>query len=395
MAARLALDSWLAAARCGGAGTFQKPNFPEHPMKKTLLAAAVLAAFAGLAQAQTSVTLYGSFDAGVRNQQDVNSSGNSRTTMSSDGTYNSNRLGFKGLEDLGGGLNAHFTLESAFNSGTGATDSARFFGRSAFVGLGGQWGALDLGRQYTVAYKTVGAYDPFNFKYTGIIPTSQASISAGTRVDNDIQYTGTFGPLTARAEYALSERTGGGSGGSHAAVGATWASGPFSVGAAYTARKPDQRTAAQITANAAPDFQDNKAWTLGGAYTFGPAKIAAGYAKEKQDLAAGGSLDQKNAWVGGSYNLNPALALSAAYYHTKVDAGLAGVNADGKRGLFIVGGTYALSKRTNFYADVDYTKFKDGLAGTGSSPSVGQLPLASPNGQDRMVGFSVGVNHLF
>ena len=77
------------------------------------------------------------------------------------------------------------------------------------------------------------------------------------------------------------------------------------------------------------------------------------------------------------------------------DAGLAGATTDGKRGLFIVGATYALSKRTNFYADVDYARFKDGLAGSGSNPSTGQLPLASPSGQDRMVGFSVGVNHLF
>ena len=281
-------------------------------MKKSLAALAVLGATAGFAQAQTSVSVYGSFDGGVRSQNHVNSNGNSRTTMGSNGTYNSNRLGFKGTEDLGGGLNAHFTLESAFNTGTGATDSSRHFGRSAFVGLGGQWGSLDLGRQYTVAYRTVGTYDPFNYKFTGIIPTSQASISAGTRVDNDIQYTGTFGPVTARAEYALSERVGGGSAGSHAGIGATFASGPIALGAAYTARKPDVRTAAQVAANAPTNFQDNRSWTLGGAYTMGPARVAAGYARETQDLAAGGEADQQNAWLGGSYNLNPALALSAA-----------------------------------------------------------------------------------
>src|SRR4026207_2440313 len=98
-------------------------------MKKSLLALAVLGAFAGVAQAQTSVTIYGSFDAGVRTAQDQNANGNSRTTRSSTGTYNSNRLGFKGVEDLGGGLNAHFPLKSAFNSGTGAADTTRHFGR--------------------------------------------------------------------------------------------------------------------------------------------------------------------------------------------------------------------------------------------------------------------------
>jgi predicted porin len=114
-----------------------------------------LGAFAGVAQAQTSVTIYGSFDAGIRNQRDIDATGHSRTT----GTYNSNSLGFKGVEDLGGGLNAHFTLESGFNSGTGELNNTqnKLFQRSAFVGLGGQWGSLDLGRQYTVAFKTVGA----------------------------------------------------------------------------------------------------------------------------------------------------------------------------------------------------------------------------------------------
>lgn len=374
-------------------------------MKKSLLALAVLGAFAGVAQAQTSVTIYGSFDAGVRSAQDQNANGNSRTTMSSTGTYNSNRIGFKGVEDLGGGLNAHFTLESAFNSGTGAADSTRFFGRSAFVGLGGRWGSIDLGRQYTVAFKTVGAYDPFNYKYTGIIPTAQASISAGTRNDNDIQYTGTFGPLTARAEYALNERTGGGSGGTAAAVGATFATGPFSVGAAYTKRNPTVGAVAATATTPAVVGQDrdNTHWTVGGAFTFGPGRIAAGYANEDQDRLLGGEASQKNAWIGGSYDITPALGLTAAYYHTKVENFGAVGNNNGKRGLFIVGATYALSKRTNFYADVDYAKYKDGLvsASTGAVNTTGlngggsQLGLASVPGQDKQVGFSVGINHLF
>jgi predicted porin len=409
-------------AELNAAKNFSTTTSGDYSMKKSLLALAVLGAFAGVAQAQTSVTIYGSFDAGVRNQQDQNASGNSRTTMSSAGTYNSNRIGFKGVEDLGGGLNAHFTLESGFNSGTGANTDSRFFNRSAFVGLGGAWGSIDLGRQYTVAFKTVGAYDPFNYKFTGIIPTSQASISAGTRNDNDIQYTGTFGPLTARAEYALGERTGGGSGGTAAAVGATFATGPFSVGAAYTKRQPtvgaiaavvNPVTGATTTAAVPGQDQDNTHYTVGGAFTFGPGRIAAGYAHEEQDRASsfasvgvparvGGEAKQKNAWIGGSYDITPALGLTAAYYHTKAEGfGLNGAGS-GKRQLFIVGATYALSKRTNFYADVDFAKFKDGLANgpvasnaylAGGSTQLG-LGSAAAN-QDKQVGFSVGVNHLF
>ena len=371
-------------------------------MKKSLLALAVLGAFAGVAQAQTGVTIYGSFDAGVRNQRDQNAGGNSKTTMSSIGTYNSNRLGFKGVEDLGGGLNAHFTLEQGFNSGTGQLDTAtttnKLFNRSAFVGLGGQWGSIDLGRQYTVAFKTVGAYDPFNYKFTGIIPLVSPGVSAGPRTDNNIQYTGTFGPLTARAEYSLAERVGGGSDGNHAAVGGTYANGPFSVGAAYTARKPN----VTATADAPANFQDNKHWTVGSAFKFGAARVAAGYAQESQSLAIGGKVSQKNAWIGGSYDITPAMGLTAAYYHTKVDANAFGVGntAAGKRGLLIVGATYALSKRTNFYADIDFAKYKDGLetpltAATASQAITAQSSLRSAPGQDRLLGVSVGINHLF
>jgi predicted porin len=367
-------------------------------MKKSLLALAVLGAFAGVAQAQTSVTIYGSFDAGVRYQNNQDAAGHSRLTMGSNGTYNSNRIGFKGVEDLGGGLNAHFNLETGFNSGTGALNNTnnQLFQRSAFVGLGGQWGSLDLGRQYTVAFKTVGAYDPFNYKFTGIIPTSQGSIAAGTRFDNDVQYTGTFGPITARAEWALGEQAGSARNASAQALGVTYANGPLSVGGAYTLRKPNVGTAA------ATNFQDNRDWTVGGAYTFGPARVAVGYSKETQDLAVG-SVQQKNAWVGGSYDITPALGLTAAYYDTKLDNG----NASGKRQLLIVGATYALSKRTNFYADIDYARFKDalalssnavaptGAALTGLAGGSSQLGLFSAPGHSNQTGVSVGINHLF
>ncbi len=142
-------------------------------MKKSLLALAVLGTIAGVASAQTSITIYGTIDAGVRHQSNFGPGAadtDSRLSMSSGGTYNQNRLGFKGVEDLGGGLNAHFNLEMGWNSGTGAGDAAGLFQRTASVGLGGAWGSLDLGRQYSVNFKTIGLYDPFVYKYTGIVP---------------------------------------------------------------------------------------------------------------------------------------------------------------------------------------------------------------------------------
>jgi predicted porin len=336
-------------------------------MKKSLLALAVLGAFAGAAQAQTGVTVYGSFDGGLRHLSNADATtGNSKTTMSSNGQYNSNRIGFKGVEDLGGGLNAHFTLETGFNTGTGVQDGA-LFKRSAFVGLGGSWGSLDLGHQYSVNFQTVGAYDPFNYKYTGIVPL--AALGGLTRLDNDVKYTGTFGPVTARAEYALGEVAGSTSQGSTRAIGVTYAGGPFTVGSAYT-QQPD----------AGGVNLDKKNWTIGGAFATGPFRVAAGYNENKADVA-GGTDKTKDWWLGGSYALTPAAALTAGYYETKADRA---TTADGKRKLFIVGATYALSKRTNFYADIDNKRY-NGTAGS----------LTTGKGNDSQTGVSVGINHLF
>jgi predicted porin len=349
-------------------------------MKKSLLALAVLGAFAGVAQAQTSVTIYGSFDAGIRNKNNVNAAGDSQLTMGSNGLYNSNRIGFKGVEDLGGGMNAHFTLETGFNTGTGALDNttSTLFNRAAFVGLGGAWGSLDLGRQYSVNFKTIGAYDPFNYKYVSIIPL--AAQGGLTRLNNDIQYTGTFGPITARAEYALGEVAGSTSNGATQALGLSYAGGPFSVGTAYTQRKNS------VGAPAA--FQDQKNWTVGGAFGTGPFRVALGYADNKQKMGAVADTRIKDAWLGGSFNFTPAAALTAGYYETKA----ATAAGEGKRKLFIVGATYALSKRTNFYADIDSARFSGITRGSATLPApTGTAPF----GQERQTGVSVGVNHLF
>lgn len=389
-------------------------------MKKSLLALAVMGAFAGAAQAQSSVTVYGSIDAGVRYTNNRNAAGDSRIELGS-GVFNSNRLGFKGVEDLGGGMNARFNLELGFDSTTGAQGGAangiggnpavfgaaapgtatnQLFDRAATVGIGGAWGGVDLGNQYSVAFKTIGGYDPFGYKFIGVIPlagaaagnqgTTVSSSIGNTRFANDIQYTGSFGPVTVRAEYALGETVGNTSGNAATAVGATYAAGPFSVGGAYTKRKPNL-----AASTAAANFQDNDQWTLGGAFVMGPARVAAGYINEEQDIAAGfPKLESKHAWIGGSYNFTPAMALTAGYYQTKLDLGA----ADSKRKLFIVGGTYNLSKRTNLYVNVDRAKF-DGNTGFGTSTGVfaGAVGAAfiQPSGQTSQTGISVGINHLF
>jgi predicted porin len=86
-------------------------------MKKSLLALAALTAFAGVASAQSSVTLFGVVDLNARNVK--NGSAGSLKTLSTDGLA-STRFGVRGVEDLGGGLRAGFWLEAGFGADTPA-----------------------------------------------------------------------------------------------------------------------------------------------------------------------------------------------------------------------------------------------------------------------------------
>ena len=343
-------------------------------MKKSLLALAVLGAFAGAAQAQTNVTIYGSIDAGIRHVDNVNAAGDSQTTMGSNGTYNSNRIGFRGTEDLGGGLKANFQLETGFNSGTGALDNGadRLFNRTAIVGLAGNWGALNLGHQYSVSFDTIGMYDPMTYKYTGIIPL--AGQGGLTRLSNSVKYVGKFDAVTVRAQYGLGETEGDFSANSTIALGAAYSAGGITVAGAYTG---GERAVGGVQ-------QDLTNWTIGAAYATSAFRGAAGIADNSQEQGAGvADVDTTNWWLGGSYNLSPTTALSAAFYRTDSEQGA----LEAERDLFIISATYALSKRTNLYAAIDHSRY-DGTAALD-----GRFAAIAP--RDKQTGFSVGVNHLF
>ena len=363
-------------------------------MKKSLLALSILSMFAGVASAQTSVVVYGSIDGGIRDLNHVMitpTTTGTKLSLGSNGTFNSNRLGFRGTEDLGGGMNAHFLLETGFNSGTGAFDGGasanpnRIFNRGAFVGLGGTWGALDLGQQYTVAFKTMQAYEPFSYNYPSIVPVIAASggnrdISNNvSRFSNDVQYTGDFGPVKLRAEHSFGEVTGDTRANSANGVGATYADGPFSVGGAYIRRTDNSTVNPLLAAGTTADYN---VFTVGGAYTFGPARLTAGYNKQKQQN--GGILADTNTrltWIGLNYDFTPLFQLTGAYYRTNITSPA----GSGKTDFYILGAKYLLSKRTNFYADIDTKK----LGG------ISRINAASLFPQDSQTGVSIGINHNF
>lgn len=335
-------------------------------MQKNLVWLAVSCTLCGSAHAQSAVTVYGSFDGGVRHLTNVDAAGNSRTSIGSNGLFNPNRLGFKGVEDLGDGMNAHFTLESGFNSGTGALDNAGnvLFNRTAAVGIGGKWGSLDVGRQYTVAFKTMLGYETFRYQYPSV--TQSVFMTAGFRNNNDIQYIVNLGGLTVRTEYAAGEQAGSSGNGATEALGVTYADGPVNAGAAYTRKK---NLVGAV-------YRDYTHYTAGGAYTAGPWRANLGYIEEIQETAA---FDTRNRYVlaGLSYRFEPTFAVTGGYYATRnKTAGL-----DGKRRLYLISAVYSLSKRTDLYLENDRATFSGTL-----------LPATARTGQ---TGISTGINHFF
>src|SRR5690625_8021310 len=110
----------------------QKKSMEISHMKKTLLAAALMVGFAGVAQAETSVTLYGVVDGGIGYQRVKADGAKATRTGLLGGVQRGNRWGLRGSEDLGDGLRMIFQLESGFDINTGhSQQSGRLFGREA------------------------------------------------------------------------------------------------------------------------------------------------------------------------------------------------------------------------------------------------------------------------
>jgi predicted porin len=332
-------------------------------MKRTLLAFMVLGTMASAAFAQSSVRIYGSADGGLRYLTNVDAAGNSKLSMSSNGTYKSSRLGFEGSEDLGDGLNAHFNLESRYQLSTGVQVGV-MFNAASYVGLGStKWGSVDMGRQFSLAFKTIAAYDPFAMKYTGIVSAIQATL--GVTDNNAIQYNGTFGPVTARLVYATGEQPGSIKNGSTQGLALAYANGPISAGGDFI----QKRTVDGLVTNH---------YTAGGAYVFDRFRATVGYANQKDQVAIGPDTNTKYMWTGLQYDFQSPFSIIGAYYRTTKTQAIA--PNDGKRDIYILSVTYALSKRANLYAEIDRTNMR------GNFITVGQA------GQ---TGMAFGLNQLF
>jgi len=349
-------------------------------MKKSLIALAVLGAFAGTASAQTNVTVYGVVDAGIAYTNNGNPAG--KTWSENSGMQSGSRLGFKGSEDLGGGMSAIFTLENGFNVDDGTMGQGnRLFGRQAWVGLHGNFGTVKLGRQESVLYNALLAVDPFKINLAG---NAQKVFGYGvyasdplSRTDNTVSYaTPNINGLTGTVTYGFGEQAGDNSANSSAAAAAAYVNGPVNVQFAYqksnTAALNSQISGALGQANA-----DIKTAFIGGTYDFGMVKAHLAYADTRFDLT-GNDVKDSNWLVGLSAPVGAQGAVLASYVRNDVKD-LSSAKSD----QYALGYTYALSKRTNLYTSYSYLKNDSNVA----------LNAFAAGESVRL--FNVGVRHSF
>ncbi|MEC5162068.1 MULTISPECIES: porin [unclassified Janthinobacterium] len=333
----------------------------------SVLAAGSVAAAA--AQAQSSVTVYGRLDLGLRYSSNQNKNGDGRTEVMS-GATSPSRWGVRGMEELGAGMKALVVLEGGINPDTGtAAQSGRLFGRTASVGLAGAFGTVTAGRQVSAVYETMPLNEPFgwaNLYEDGYIYDNYTS----KRWDNSLKYAGSFGAVKTALMLGLGERAGDNRAGRNAGASVSYAAGALALNGAY-----------QQTRNAKA-VADHKALTVGGSYSAEPFKFFLNYLRHSSDLTA----QRNDVWATGlTYALTPRVDLvGALYYDRQKD-----VAGNKKSGAGMV--NYKLSKRSNVYLQADYRKTDAGYA----SNVFDDQGFALPAGIHKRASVTVGMRHQF
>ncbi|MDL2355617.1 MAG: porin [Pseudomonadota bacterium] len=354
-------------------------------MNKSALSLAVLAAFAigAPAQAQTNVQVYGLIDAGVESLNHANANQNTVTKVISGGK-NTSRWGFRGTEELGGGLKAVFGLEGGILLDTGNADGP-LFKRQAFVGLDGSFGRIVIGRSFTTTYDFVILFDPLgyapNYSWaTSSNATGPSKYGMNTAFDNLIKYSGSTGEFKYGATVGLGEQAGSSADSRKYSVGASWTHAGLGLMGTYE----------QINGNTLPvtfNRDETTAYHLAADYKTGDWRLTGGMRGYKLVAGKAATADVRadTYWGGVSYLVQPAVTLTGAVYHVDVKNVAAGQDADPT--MYVARVLYALSKRTDLYAATAYAKAKNGkLVG---------LSRDDAGFGTTQTGVTVGIQHRF
>ncbi len=355
-------------------------------MKKSMLALAVLGAFAGAASAQSSVTLFGVVDLSLNST----SNGGTRTRTLASNQLNSNRLGFRGVEDLGGGMKAGFWLEAGMNNASGAAGggsgniapgdaaSAQLFNRRSTVSLMGNFGEVRLGRDYSPSFWNTVFGDVNGANGIGqglnLVSGLGSGVTTIARTNNGVAYftPGNLGGMYGQFQVAASE---GVAGTKYKGLRVGYAAGPVDVSYGYGV------TTTAVNGSL-PDF---KMTNLGGSFDFGAAKVYAFINRNSY-----GDLSQR-VWelsVGvpmGQGELRASIGKSDRSGNTA-----AAVNTDADDSKLVgLGYIYNLSKRTALYTS--YGRIVN--SGNAAASVLGGTPGSALGATSS--GYNFGVRHSF
>jgi predicted porin len=414
-------------------------------MKKSLFAMAAVTAFAGAAQAQSSVTVYGIIDYGYQYAGQRNATGANGATVTNQNTSgfsgngeSTSRLGFKGNEDLGGGASAFFTIEAALNTDTqGILGSGATSNRQMFVGLGKKGlGNASIGIQYTPVHEAVGVTDPGGannqngnviYDRTGGFGAASGQVVAGTGVGlNSVSGMSTNTSYTVRSTNALVLKSeniagftakamlvqGGKDTNTASGTGTGVDNSGWGLGADYTWQKLYVTAAYQSFINQTQGGATLNTMTVGyngagitpgvnskdgqqyyaATYDFGIVKAFAQYVNRKvvNYGNANNYVSRSAQQIGVRAPITPAVQVWAS-------AGTGSINAGGnnltpsKFNGWQLGSDYMLSKRTNLYAIYGQTATSGNVMATAYGTNTATTAANSYNANS----YAVGVRHTF
>jgi predicted porin len=366
-------------------------------MKKSLVAVALLGAFAGVAQAQTAVQIYGNIDAGLVKRTDQTLAIGKRA---------SNTLGFKGTEDLGNGLKALFQIEMRYEPDTGTVENNTrplFQGQSR-VGLQGDFGMIRLGRGLTPFQEIVGSFEPWHglpsqagfytdisiagFNSTPLDPGSvvNGAVTSGgqsnNRFSNAVFYNSpVVSGFQLNAAWASKESLSGaaingvGTGAASYAANAQASVNPFSVAATYNNGPAAAMLAYERNAI------ESKVWSVAGSFAVTPElKVMGTYTRQNQEHTNTQRPVIKGAEIGATYAMGPGKVLAG--FGIKQQEENVRLHDLFTR-QYSIGYEYSLSKRTYLYVDASRKKniVNQTTGNVAATPTVNH--------------FDVGVNHSF
>lgn len=374
-------------------------------MNNKIAGALALTAFAGMAQAQSNVTLYGNFDEYVGY---IRSSNGSHITGLNDGAILRSRLGVRGSEALQPGYELKYTLELGVNADTGvAADTSRQFDRQAWVGAATPAGEVRVGRQNTEIFATGGAIDYTERTTFGSVINT---FGIPSRYDNDISYRSPrIAGLALSLHYALAEN-GGATRGNRPIYQAAldYETGPWRFGYAGLQASPNAVTATVREKISYHHLYANYKYSAGTVFlAFARSNNSTANANGRNAAAILSNISVPNNYFAGTdpnaqryynlwqvsadYRVTPALRVGAL-------AGVMNDTSGGKAGArgANAGAYYALSKRTTLYSFLSYLK-NEANAGFRFSSSAGpsaNLVGEAINGR-ALTGLQLGILHRF